>query len=131
MLVAGSPMTPVASPANGSASPVPPEPIVTPTQQQQQLPQQQQLQQQQNCNVMSNLVKKDLVVRFTEFQNSVQHVTSATTSVTRSQERGMASAGGPEILVCRRSSVDGSGQSNYDENFDEEMQQRYHEGKIL
>jgi hypothetical protein len=97
-------------------------------QQQQQQPQQQQ-QQQPNCNAMSNLVKKDLVVRFTEFQNSVQHVTSATTAASRGQERAVASAVGQDIAMCRLSSHDPA-QHPFDENYDEDMH-RFHEGKSL
>ena len=116
----GSPMSPVASPANGTASPVPPDPSVMIMQQQQ-----------QNCNAMSNLVKKDLVVRFTEFQNSVQHVTSATTSASasasRSSERPVTSSSGQDIAMCRLASLD-QAKNNFEENYDEDLQ-RFHEGK--
>ena len=117
----GSPMSPVASPANGTASPVPPDPSVVIMQQQQQ---------QQNCNVMSNLVKKDLVVRFTEFQNSVQHVTSATApaaAASRGSERPMTSSGGQDIAMCRLASHD-QAKNNFEETYDEDLQ-RFHEGK--
>lgn len=69
-----SPVTPVPSPLNGTTSPSPPT-SCQPVPSELGLP---------NCSAnnssqMSNLVKKDLVVRFTEFQNTVQHVSSATT----------------------------------------------------
>jgi len=127
----GSPMTPLASPANGSASPLPPPPSHSVTTGD--VP---------NCNnaaAMSGLVKKDLVVRFTEFQNSVQHVTSAT-QVTRGQERPPVQqmSSSDNILVCRKPQVEvadrhvggGNGADMRSTAFDDEAQNYHEEGRM-
>ncbi len=124
----GSPMTPIASPANGSASPVPPH--LSPSDASVHL---------SNCNLaaqMSGLVKKDLVVRFTEFQNSVQHVTSAA-QVTRGQERPVmhpSHSANESIAVCRKiapESEEGHFISDHRSHSFEEDLHRFQEGKTI
>lgn len=91
-----SPVTPIPSPLNGTTSPSPPtscQPIKS------------EFGLTNNCSAnnsaqMSNLVKKDLVVRFTEFQNTVQHVSSATTS----SERPVISNAAAEMTAYRNPS---------------------------
>ena len=139
----GSPMTPLASPANGTASPLPPPPpnhSVT-------LPGDAHVPNCNNAAAMSGLVKKDLVVRFTEFQNSVQHVTSATqvTQVTRGQERPPVQQHQPQmsssennILICRKPQMEvadrhvggGSGADIRSAAFDDEAQNYHEEGRM-
>ena len=125
----GSPMSPIASPGNGSASPVPPH--LSPGDGSVHLT---------NCNTtasMSGLVKKDLVVRFTEFQNSVQHVTSAA-QVTRGQERPPmhpSHSANESITVCSRNvPVESEQQPQFlaehrSHSFEEDMH-RFMEGRI-
>jgi hypothetical protein len=86
---------------------------------------------------MSNLVKKDLVVRFTEFQNSVQHVTSTTPLVTRGQERPASSnvamlptsASASEIIVCCKSDAERHFAERRSSSLDGDELHRYHEGR--
>ncbi len=125
-------MSPILSPANGSASPLPPMPP----------PPVEVVGTLQNCNSnsasqMSNLVKKDLVVRFTEFQNSVQHVTSTTPLVTRGQERPASSnvamlptsASASEIIVCCKSDAERHFAERRSSSLDGDELHRYHEGR--
>ena len=128
----GSPMTPIASPANGTASPVPPH----------HSPSEVSAAHLTNCNStsqMSGLVKKDLVVRFTEFQNSVQHVTSAA-QVTRGQERPClpmhaSHSASESIAVCRNIGPVETEQGhvlsdNRSHSFEDDLH-RFQEGRII
>ena len=122
-------MSPIVSPANGSASPLPPMPPPESSGSQ--------TSGLQNCNSnsaqqMSNLVKKDLVVRFTEFQNSVQHVTSTTPLVTRGQERPLMPTSASEVIVCKKSPGDVERQflERRSSSLDGDDLHRYHEGRI-